>query len=150
MRTAVRTLSGILRHAETNGVVRKAELRRGDCVVVATENSVYAISVEGNSTYRVRGGWFDRQGATPVETAINGCTWGGRVIQTGIVAGLGLRLEFSNRVVTSPIREFRVIRADPGERAAENLAGEDRALLSDWGIRWEAEHPARSAPDADA
>jgi len=150
MRTAVRTLSGILRHAEINGVVRKAELRRGDCVVVATENSVYAISVEGNSTYRVRGGWFDRQGTTPVETSINGCTWGGRVIQTGIVAGLGLRLEFSNRVVTSPIREFRVIRADPEERPGERLAGDDRALLSGWGIRWEAENASRTPADADA
>jgi hypothetical protein len=142
MRTAVRTLSGILRHAETNGVVRKAELRQGDCVVVSTENSVYAISVEGNSTYRVRGGWFDRQGTTPVETSINGCTWGGMVIQTGIVAGLGLRLEFSNRVVTSPIREFRVVRADPDAQSGEFLAGEDRALLSGCGIRWQAEKTA--------
>ena len=150
MRTAVRTLSGILRHAEINGVVRKAELRRGDCVVVATENSVYAISVEGNSTYRVRGGWFDRQGTTPVETSINGCTWGGRVIQTGIVAGLGLRLEFSNRVVTSPIREFRVIRAEPEERSGESLPARDRALLSGWGIRWEAEGGAVAPADANA
>ena len=142
MRTAVRTLSGILRHAETNGVVRKAELRQGDCVVVATENSVYAISVEGNSTYRVRGGWFDRQGTTPFETSINGCTWGGMVIQTGIVAGLGLRLEFSNRVVTSPIREFHVVRADSEERTGGNLAREDRALLSGCGIRWVTEHAA--------
>lgn len=137
VRTAVRTLSAILHHAENNGVVRKAELRRGDCVVVATENSVYAISVEGESTYRVRGGWFDRQGMTPVRIAINGCTWGGRVIQTGIVAGLGLRLEFSNQVVTSPIREFRVVRADADDRPGNDLAPDDRALLSDWGIRWE-------------
>jgi hypothetical protein len=139
MRIAARTLSGIVSHAEKNGVVRKAELRLGDCVVVATANSVYAIAVEEGSTYRVRGGWFDRQGTAPVRTSINGCTWGGRVIQTGIVAAVGLHLEFSNQVVTSPIREFRVIRGGAGDPRAEDLAPEDQALLSDCGIRWPEE-----------
>ena len=133
MRFAVRTLSGILRHAESEGAIRKTELRRGDCVVVATENSIYAIGVEEDSTYQVRGGWFDRNGDAPTRTSINGCTWGGSVIQTGIVAACGLHLEFSNRVVTSRIRSFRVIRADP------DLAAEDRALLAGCGIVWDDE-----------
>jgi hypothetical protein len=137
-------------HAEKNGVVRKTELKLGDCVVVATANSVYAIAVEEGSTYRVRGGWFDRQGTTPVRTSINGCTWGGRVIQTGVVAAVGLHLEFSNQVVTSPIREFRVIRGGADERCAGDLAPEDRDLLSGCGIRWQDERdPAAPArPDA--
>ena len=149
MRIAARTLSGIVRHAEKNGVVRKAELRLGDCVVVATANSVYAIAVEEGSTYRVRGGWFDRQGTAPVRTSINGCTWGGRVIQTGVVAAVGLHLEFSNQVVTSPIREFRVIRGGAGERSPGDLAPEDRDLLSGCGIRWPDEPgPPAAAPAA--
>jgi hypothetical protein len=139
MKVAVRTLSGIVSHAEKNGVVRKAELKLGDCVVVATANSVYAIAVEEGSTYRVRGGWFDRQGTAPVRTSINGCTWGGRVIQTGVVAAVGLHLEFSNQVVTSPIREFRVIRGGADESSAGSLAPEDRDLLSGCGIRWQVE-----------
>ena len=150
MRIAARTLSGIVSHAEKNGVVRKAELRLGDCVVVATANSVYAIAVEEGSTYRVRGGWFDRQGTAPVRTSINGCTWGGRVIQTGVVAAVGLHLEFSNQVVTSPIREFRVIRGGAAERSAGDLAPEDRDLLSGCGIRWQDEaDPAAAAPATD-
>ena len=42
--------------------------------------------------------------------SIAGCTWGGTVIKCDIVAARGLRLEFGNRVVTSPIREVRVVR----------------------------------------
>jgi len=140
MRFAVRTLSGILRHAESEGAVRKTELRRGDCVVVATENSIYAIGVEEDSTYRVRGGWFDRNGDAPTRTSINGCTWGGSVIQTGIVAACGLHLEFSNRVVTSRIRSFRVIRAE------RDLASEDRALLAGCGIVWDEDRSPATAP----
>ena len=41
-----------------------------------------------------------------------GCTWGGTAIKRDLVAARGLRLEFGNRVVTSPIREVRVIRGD--------------------------------------
>jgi hypothetical protein len=122
-------------------MVHKADLRCGDQVLVATENSIYSIVVAEDLTYSVCGGWFDRQGATPVRTPINGCTWGGSVIQTSLVAACGLRLEFANRVVTSPIREFLVIRADATEPEAGHLAVEDEKLLSACGITWEAELP---------
>ena len=141
MTVAVRTLDAILQHAETNEALHRSDLRSGDQVVVATENSIYSISVADNSSYAVRGGWFDRQGPTPVRTSILGCTWGGSVLMTGVVAAVGLRLEFADRLVTSPIRGFLVIRAEenPGEGAV--LARHDEAVLSSCGIRWEAELP---------
>lgn len=143
MGVPVRTLSAILRHAEANPAVRKADLRRGDEVVIATENSVYTIVVGDDSTYTVRGGWFDREGQTPVRIPINGCTWGGSIIQTGVLAARGLRLEFANRVVTSPIRGFMVIRPEPLETEARGLAEEDERVLAGCGISWEGNAPAR-------
>ena len=44
-------------------------------------------------------------------TNINGCTWGGSAIMIDIVAACGLHLEFGNRVVTSKIRQFSVVRS---------------------------------------
>jgi len=118
-----RTVNAILEHGRLSEPVQKSELRRGDRVVVATENSVYFISVLGDSTYSVWGGWFDRQGLSPVRLSISGCTWGGSVIKHDIVAARGLRLEFGNRVVTSRIRAIRVIRSegslDPRLRPAD-------------------------------
>ncbi len=139
--TPVRTLSAILRHAEGNPAVRRADLQCGDEVVVATENSVYSIVVGDDSTYTVRGGWFDREGATPVRIPINGCTWGGSIIQTGVLAARGLRLEFANRVVTSPIKDFLVIRPEIPDPGARRLAVTDEAVLSGCGISWEEDAP---------
>lgn len=136
MKVAARTLARILRYDEDVDAVRKAELRRGDQIVVATENSVYSIAVESDSVYRVRGGWFDSNGGGPSRTSINGCTWGGSVIQTRIVAARGLRLEFSNRVVTSPIREFWLFRAEEAESDEAPLTAEDATLLADSGMSW--------------
>jgi len=110
MIACARTVNAILEKGRLTQPVQKSELRRGDRVVVATENSVYCISVLGDSTYSVWGGWFDRQGVSPVRLSISGCTWGGSVIKHDIVAACGLRLEFGNRVVTSRIRAIRVIR----------------------------------------
>jgi hypothetical protein len=111
-----RTVNAILEHGRLSEPVQKSELHRGDRVVVATENSVYCINVLGDSTYSVWGGWFDRQGVSPVRLSISGCTWGGSVIKHDIVAARGLRLEFGNRVVTSRIRAVRVIRGDPNDQ----------------------------------
>jgi hypothetical protein len=63
--------------------------------------------------YWVSGGWFDRQRISPQRIGINGCTWGGSAIKRDIVAAAGLRLEFANSVLTTWIRQVRVIRADP-------------------------------------
>jgi hypothetical protein len=111
-----RTVNAILEQGQMTRPVQKSELRPGDRVFVVTENSVYCINVLGDSTYSVWGGWFDRQGVSPVRLSIAGCTWGGSVIKHDIVAARGLRLEFGNRVVTSRIREIRLIRGNPGDR----------------------------------
>ena len=56
--------------------------------------------------YRVSGGWFDKNNLAPVKTTIHGCTWGGSIIKTDIIAACGLHLEFGNKVVTSKIKKI--------------------------------------------
>jgi hypothetical protein len=107
----VRTVDAILDQVGRFEAIRKADLRRGDRVIVATENSLYSIHVEDEGSYSVSGGWFDRNGMSPATLSISGCTWGGTAIKRDLVAARGLRLEFGNRVVTSPIRDVRVIRS---------------------------------------
>ncbi len=107
-----RTVNAMLEQVGLVEQVRKTDLRHGDQLLVATENSVYSICVHEDSTYSISGGWFDSQGLSPVRTSIAGCTWGGSAIKQDIVAACGLRLEFGNRVVTTRIREVRVFRGD--------------------------------------
>lgn len=90
--------------------VRRGDICAGDVVYVRTCNSLYCIHVEERSTVRVSGGWFDRKGDAPVRTTIAGCTWGGSVIKTDVVAAVGLSLEFGNRVVTSPVQKIILLR----------------------------------------
>jgi hypothetical protein len=108
----VRTVNAMLDQVGRIESVRKADLRKGDRLLVSTENSVYSIRVHEDATYSISGGWFDHQGLSPARIPIAGCTWGGSVIRCDIVAACGLRLEFGNRVVTSPIREVRVVREE--------------------------------------
>ena len=89
--------------------VRKDELEVGDLVLVRTERSLYNIRVVGHGRYCVSGGWFDEKGVSPKEVSIAGCTWGGSVIKTDIVAACGLDLEFGNRVTTSTIQKIIVL-----------------------------------------
>lgn len=100
-------------------LVRKADLKSGDRLLVSTENSVYSIRVHEDATYSISGGWFDSQGLSPARLSIAGCTWGGSMIKQDIVAACGLRLEFGNRVVTTRIREVRVLREKCGEHPEE-------------------------------
>jgi hypothetical protein len=105
-----RTLDAIVEHTARLDAVRKADLDLGDQVLVTTRNSTYSIQVLQDGLFSVSGGWFDRQGLSPLQVGINGCTWGGRAIKLDIVAARGLHLEFGNQVVTSRIVEFEVIR----------------------------------------
>src|SRR5258706_7007894 len=97
-----RTVNAILAQGRLSQPVQKSELRRGDRVVVATENSVYCINVLGDSTYSVWGGWFDRQGGSPVRLSISRCTSGRSVIKHDNLAACGLPLEVRNPLVTNP------------------------------------------------
>jgi hypothetical protein len=90
--------------------VRKDELNFGDLVLITTRNSVYSIYALDEGLYLISGGWFDRKGLSPAKITIAGCTFGGRIIKSDIVAGCGLRLEFGNRVVTTPIQKVCVVR----------------------------------------
>ena len=107
----IQTLEAITNHARTLEEVRKQDLRSGDRVMVTTRNSLYTLWALGERQFLVWGGWFDRQGISPQRVSINGCTWGGSAIKQDIIAALGLRLEFGNRVLTTPIRHVLLIRA---------------------------------------
>ncbi len=135
--TRGRTVGAILAQLRIARPIRKADLVLGDQLLVKTENSVYSITVMEGSVYSVQGGWFDRHGLSPIQTAIAGCSWGGSVIKVDIVAALGLSLEFGNRVRTSPIRSVLLVRSggDDGRR----LCSFDIRLhlLACYGPHWE-------------
>jgi len=106
---AHRTLEAIVAHAQVLDAVPMADVEFGDLILVTTAHSTYSIYALKPGRYLVSGGWFDRQGLSPLETGIAGCTWGGTVLKTDIMAACGLHLEFGNRVVTSTIRKVQVI-----------------------------------------
>ncbi len=89
--------------------VCKADLQYGDMVFIVTYNSVYLINILENETYLVSGGWFDRKGQSPQKTNITGCSWGSNVIKVDILAACGMRLEFGNGVLTTPIQKIIVL-----------------------------------------
>ena len=108
--TQYRTLSAIVDNIDRLKAVYKSDLEFGDRLVVTTRNSTYFIHVFGERLYTVTGGWFDLHGLSPMNIAINGCTWGGRAIKEDLLAASGLHLEFENNVVTSRILQFQIIR----------------------------------------
>ena len=110
MTSLERTLGAIVDQVDQVELVPKEDLSFGDCVRVTTLDAIYSIHVLEDGVYAVSGGWFDRQGLSPFRTNINGCTWGGSAIKVDIVAALGLRLEFSNGLLSSPIQQCEVIR----------------------------------------
>ena len=106
----VRTLSAIAEHAKWDSAIRRMDLSAGDRVVVTTRNSTYSMWVLEDDAFAVTGGWFDRQGESPVTVRINGCTYGQSAIRHDVVAAPGLFLEFSNNVRTTRIQNVRVLR----------------------------------------
>ncbi len=92
--------------------VSKNSLEYGDFVFVKTRNSLYKIRKAENNLYEVWGGWFDRKGISPQRLSIRGCTWGGSIINIGMVAACGLCLEFGNNLITSPVTGIILIKSD--------------------------------------
>ena len=125
---AVGTACAITEIIELREQVRRSDLRCGDRVLVRTRNSSYTIWVLAEGSYWVCGGWFDRKGVAPQRVNIRGCTWGGSALKSDVVAARGLRLEFGNRVLTTPILEVRVIRAS--WRASTAWGGHPAAPLN--------------------
>lgn len=105
-----RTLNAIVDNIDRLEAVYKDDLEFGDQLVVTTRNSTYFIHVFEGDRYTVTGGWFDLNGLSPINIAINGCTWGGCAIKQDLLAACGLHLEFENNVVTSRILQFQIIR----------------------------------------
>ncbi len=103
------SLSKIVDSLDSLKQVKKNGVQSGDTVIVITLNSTYTIRVLGNSSYMVSGGWFDKRDVSPQRITITGCTWGGTSVKRDIIAAEGLRLEFGNKVVTSPIRKMIVV-----------------------------------------
>jgi hypothetical protein len=104
-------LGNIIEHIDEIQKVKKGSLEPGDYVFVKTVNSVYSICKMEDDLFEVRGGWFDRKGLSPAVIPIRGCTWGGSIINLGIVAACGLLLEFGNNLTTSPISKIVVIKS---------------------------------------
>ena len=98
------TLAELIAVAELLKQVRTIDVRTGDYVLVKTCNSVYTLRIIGDNQCLASGGWFDREGVSPMKTKVNGCTWGGSVIKLGVIAACGLCIEFANRITTSEIR----------------------------------------------
>lgn len=90
--------------------VRGTDLDAGDMVLIFTRNSVYSVQAQGNRSYLVSGGWFDRKGLSPLRTTISGCTWGGSIINVDFVAACGMCVEFGNRVITSTVQKVCLFR----------------------------------------
>lgn len=92
--------------------VWKNDIELGDRVVIETRNSTYVLQALGDSVFVAQGGWFDRKERDCREVRIIGCNWGGSCVDVRLVAAPGLRLEFSNGVVTSPVKRVAVFRED--------------------------------------
>ena len=90
--------------------VAKADVEPGDWIFVKTVNSLYRIRVRGDGLYEASGGWFDRKQLSPMTVRISGCSWGGSIIKTGLLAACGLFLEFGNKLVTTPIQRIIIVR----------------------------------------
>ncbi len=103
------TLDRIVKSADFLKEVPRSKLRPGDFIYVRTCNSTYALRVEESGLFSVSGGWFDLKGKSPAQVRIRGCTWGGSAIKVDIVAACGLRIEFGNRLTTSPIQKIFVL-----------------------------------------
>ncbi|MFI5251697.1 MAG: hypothetical protein ACHQQQ_04610 [Bacteroidota bacterium] len=96
----------LIKQSDTMDRVCKDRLQSGDWMLIQTRNSRYSIHIGGDGWCEISGGWFDRKGKSHARVRINGCTWGGSAINLQVAAACGLCIEFSNRVVTSPIQRI--------------------------------------------
>jgi hypothetical protein len=113
---SARTLDRIVETAEQISGIRAEEVQPGDWLVVKTKNSSYSLAALGEGLYRVSGGWFASHGEEDRDVRIAGCTWGGAVIHTRLIAAVGMFLEFDNGVRTTRIRDVRLIRGGDGRK----------------------------------
>lgn len=115
-RGEARTLDRIVDSVPSIEGIWAHEVKPGDWVVVRTRNSTYSLASQGDGMFRVAGGWFATAGEDNREVRISGCTWGGAVIHTRLIAAPGMFLEFDNGVRTTRIRDVRLIRGGEDRR----------------------------------
>jgi hypothetical protein len=89
--------------------LRKDSLRPGDWVIIRTMKSEYRLKVLGGALYEARGGWFDKIGNAPMIIGVAGATWGGSAIMPQVLAACGMRMEFNNRLITSPVQSITLL-----------------------------------------
>lgn len=109
-----RTLDRIAAHAGRIEGIRDDDVAPGDWVIIRTRNSTYVLAALGSGTFRVTGGWFASTGQDHANVRILGCTWGGSVIHTQLIAAPGMCVEFDNSVRTSRIQEVCLFRDGGG------------------------------------
>lgn len=102
------TLEKITECAHLYPQIRKDDVSPGDWIIIRTVKSVYTLRALGNGLYEVRGGWFEKKGYAPMTIGVSGATWGGSAIMPKVLAACGLRVEFRNRLITSPVRKIEV------------------------------------------
>ncbi len=107
----IATLKGLTNASDVSPQIKKADLSPGDWVVITTVKSVYRLRALADGRFEVSGGWFDKKGLSPMRLSVSGCTWGGSAIMTRVVAACGLRIEFGNRLTTSPVQRIVVVPA---------------------------------------
>ena len=89
--------------------VQKDEVRAGDWVIICTVKSEYHLRVLEDGLFEASGGWFDKKGKSCMRIGVAGATWGGSAIMPKVLAACGMRVEFRNRLITSPVRRIVVI-----------------------------------------
>ena len=90
--------------------IRATDLQTGDCLIIQTRNSTYVLRANDDGTFDATGGWFSRHEDGAMRLRVAGCTWGGSVLLTCMVAAPGMFLEFANKVRTTRICEVRLLR----------------------------------------
>ena len=105
-----RTLTRLAVTAPDLEGVWKRDVKSGDWIVATTRNSTYTLAVQDDLSVLVSGGWFEQAGPTSRRVHVNGCTWGGSAILTGMLAAPGMCIEFGNGVRTTRVRNVEVIR----------------------------------------
>jgi hypothetical protein len=110
LQDVVRCLDDIVSAAPQVEGMRADDLQPGDWVIVRTRNSTYTLRANADGTFDAEGGWFARERESGRGLRIAGCTWGGSVLLTRMIAAPGMFLEFGNRVRTTRIREVRCLR----------------------------------------
>jgi len=103
------TLNSIIECSHLFPQVRKDELHTGDWIIIRTVKSVYTLHVLSDGMYEASGGWFDNKGFTPMRIGVAGATWGGSAIMPHVLAACGMRIEFRNRLITSPVQKIVII-----------------------------------------